>query len=57
VQIPNGPELQPNEEFEINASAYDLNNLVLTLPGNDIFDFINSRYTKSSYYFMLKRCM
>jgi hypothetical protein len=54
VQIPNGPELQPNEEFEINASAYDLNNLVLTLPGNDNFDFINSRYTKSSYLFMLK---
>lgn len=51
VQIPNGPILQPGQDFEILASAFNLNNLVLTLPGNSNFDFVNSRYTKSSYSF------
>lgn len=54
VQIPNGITINPGETFETNADSYNLENLVLTLPGNSDFDFIQSKYTKSKYTIAIK---
>lgn len=41
--------LEPTEEVAILATSIGLDNLVLTLPGNANFDFINGRYQNADY--------
>ena len=41
--------LQSNQEFTTLATSIGLDNLVLTLPGNANFDFVNGKYQNADY--------
>ena len=52
MKIPNTSiTLQAGESYTFTALEINLNNLVIELPGNSDFDFVQSKYTKANYGF------